>query len=190
MNIRIHISQPEPPLQTPSKRVWILSGDIREKCALLLWGDPKKPSSIPIKKWYHTQSQKTVPISKLLKSLWREYIAVPAGKEIHYRRSLMQWYEYLFEEINGAWTFDAVSDILLDGYTNEKTAPDNSAVYSIWAMRKIKNRRSDGGIRYLLKYMDEKKKYRDIYEVLEFERDPEAAQKICDSSDELTQMIF
>lgn len=97
----------------------------------------------------------------------------------------MQWYEYLFEEINGAWTFESVPDILLGGYTHEKTLPSNGAVYSIWAMRKIDRRQSDGGTRYLLKYIDEKKKYRDIYEVLEFERDPEESQKKCESSDEL-----
>jgi len=102
----------------------------------------------------------------------------------------MWWYEYLFEEIDGAWTFDSVSDILLGGYTHEKTAPDNNSVYSIWAMRKTKNRRSDGGTRYLIKYGNEKKKYADIYDVLEFERDPEEAQKKCESSDELAEMIF
>lgn len=190
MNIRIHISRPKIPSQASSKRVWILSGDICQKCALLLWWDPKKPTSIPIRKWYQTQSEKTVPISEILRSLWREYIEVPAGKNIHYRPALTRWYEYVLEEINGAWTFESVPDILLRGYTHEKTLPSTGAVYSIWAMRKIDCQQSDGGIRYLLKYMDEKKKYRDIYEVLEFERDPEESQKKCESSDELAQMIF
>lgn len=190
MNIRLHISRPDSLSPNPPKRVWILPHDICQKCALLLWWNPKKPSSISIRKWYKTQSEAKIPLTNLLSSLWREYIEVPAGKEIHYRRALMRWYEYLFEEIDGAWSFDSVPDILLGGYTHEKTTPDNGSVYSIWAMRKMENIRSDGGTRYLFKYIDEKKKYTDIYDVLDSERDPETAQKIYDSSDELAQMIF
>lgn len=190
MNIRVHISRPEIHSHTPSKRVWLLSHDIHQKCVLILWWNPEKPTSIPIRKWYHTQSEKTVPISELLKSLWREYIVVPAGKNIHYRPALIRWYEYLFEEINGAWTFESVPDILLRGYTHEKTLPSNGAVYSIWPMRKIDCQQSDGGIRYLLKYIDEEKKYADIYDVFEFGKDLETARKKCDSSDELVWMIL
>ena len=57
-------------------------------------------------------------------------------------------------------------------------------------MRKIESKRSDGGTRYLIKYINEKKKYADIYDVLEFEKDPEEAQKKCESSDELAKIIF
>ncbi len=57
-------------------------------------------------------------------------------------------------------------------------------------MRKRENTRSDGGTRYLLKYIDNNKKYADIFDILQFEDDPESAQKKCQASDELEALIF
>ena len=86
--------------------------------------------------------------------------------------------------------FDSLTNILLDGYTHEKVDTRIGTVSSISHMRKVEERRSDGGIRYLIKYSNEKKKWHDIYNFLSFEQDSETALQQCQSWDDLAACIF